>query len=315
MCYNKTFPFLAMLSCHPFRSKLNIKQCSNLSKVLSSNRCNKCVKAPRSVYNPTALNYSSRVFHVRSVTYSVRKNPFSYITSLIESERGTDRHGKHFSSTGLPVILPGSSLGCVGIPLLMTCFLYQGKKLTHVQFRKYSMTRGKASHYDVLGLPTHSTQAQIKNAFFKLSKLYHPDVNDSKEAVSKFHDILEAYEVLRNVRKRRMYDEGIQNPDDPRYEHTDSRDYTNGFRSSEKFGRQRYQAPPTGRSNIYNFDEFYKQHYGESLRRDRVNKARMEQRNKENDTSDKSAGNTINGLVFVTIFMATIALVLGLGDK
>ncbi|KAL3857982.1 hypothetical protein ACJMK2_012603 [Sinanodonta woodiana] len=264
-----------------------------------------------------ALKYSHRLFHVKSSTYSVHKIPFSYIidtTSVTEYERGTPRHGKHFSSTGLPVILPVSSLGCGGIPLLRTWFVYKEKNLTHVQIRKYSMNRGQASHYDVLGLPTHSTQAQIKNAFFKLSKLYHPDVNDSKEAVSKFHNILEAYEVLGNVRKRRMYDEGIQNPDDSRYEHAHSPDYTNGFRTSEKFGRQRYQAPPTGRSNIYNFDEFYKQHYGESLRRDRVNKDRMQQRQKEKDMSDKSAGDTVNGMLFTTVLMATLALLFQLAE-
>lgn len=65
------------------------------------------------------------------------------------------------------------------------------------------------SHYDVLGLTPKATQAEIKTAYYKLSKVYHPDKNQgSSDAATKFRDITSAYEILGNVRTRKLYDKG-----------------------------------------------------------------------------------------------------------
>lgn len=66
-----------------------------------------------------------------------------------------------------------------------------------------------SNHYDVLGLTPKATQAEIKSAYYKLSKVYHPDKNQgSQDAATKFRDITSAYEILGNVRTRRLYDKG-----------------------------------------------------------------------------------------------------------
>lgn len=65
------------------------------------------------------------------------------------------------------------------------------------------------NHYDSLGLTPKATQADVKGAYYKLSMVYHPDKNEGCDvAAQKFRDITEAYEVLGNVRLRKLYDKG-----------------------------------------------------------------------------------------------------------
>ena len=62
------------------------------------------------------------------------------------------------------------------------------------------------NYYDVLGVDKNASQDQIKSAYFKLAKQYHPDVNKSAEAPAKFKEINEAYGVLSDAEKRKNYD-------------------------------------------------------------------------------------------------------------
>lgn len=67
----------------------------------------------------------------------------------------------------------------------------------------------KRNHYNSLGITPKATQADIKSAYYELSKVYHPDRNQgSEENLQKFRDVTEAYEVLGNVRTRKLYDRG-----------------------------------------------------------------------------------------------------------
>ncbi len=61
-------------------------------------------------------------------------------------------------------------------------------------------------YYEILGLKKGAADAEIKSAYRKLARKYHPDVNKTKEAESKFKDINEAYEVLGDKEKRGRYD-------------------------------------------------------------------------------------------------------------
>lgn len=63
-------------------------------------------------------------------------------------------------------------------------------------------------YYQVLGVARDASEADIKKAFRKLARQYHPDVaKDKKKAEEKFKEINEAYEVLSDAEKRRKYDE------------------------------------------------------------------------------------------------------------
>ena len=67
----------------------------------------------------------------------------------------------------------------------------------------------KKDYYEVLGVPRSASEDEIKKAFRKLARKYHPDVNrdDPKTAEAKFKEINEAYEVLSNQENRAKYDQ------------------------------------------------------------------------------------------------------------
>jgi curved DNA-binding protein len=68
-----------------------------------------------------------------------------------------------------------------------------------VQFRDY---------YETLGVPKTASETEIRSAFRKLARKYHPDVaKDKKAAEEKFKEINEAYEVLSDPEKRKKYDQ------------------------------------------------------------------------------------------------------------
>jgi len=61
-------------------------------------------------------------------------------------------------------------------------------------------------YYEVLGVNKNATEEEIKKAYKKLARKYHPDVNKDKDAEKKFKEINEAYEVLGDKEKRKKYD-------------------------------------------------------------------------------------------------------------
>ncbi len=65
----------------------------------------------------------------------------------------------------------------------------------------------KRDFYDILGLSRSATDAQVKSAYRKLARKYHPDVNKAADAEDKFKEATEAYEVLSDPKKRQMYDQ------------------------------------------------------------------------------------------------------------
>lgn len=63
------------------------------------------------------------------------------------------------------------------------------------------------SLYETLGLNDNADASEIKKAYRKLAKKYHPDLNPSKEAEEKFKEINGAYEVLSDSSKKQQYDQ------------------------------------------------------------------------------------------------------------
>ena len=108
--------------------------------------------------------------------------------------------------------------------------------------------------YSIIGVSPNATQQQIKEQYYKLSMKYHPDRNKgSQQAHQKFTELTEAYSILGQHDLRRKYDKGLlqgyprKSPLQPKRE-------------------QHHMATMTGKKRIYDFDEFYRAHYGESLK-------------------------------------------------
>ncbi|KDR16290.1 DnaJ-like protein subfamily C member 30 [Zootermopsis nevadensis] len=135
------------------------------------------------------------------------------------------------------------------------------------------------SHYDSLGLSPHATQADIKSAYYKMSMEFHPDKNKgSDEAAQKFRAISDAYEVLGNLKLRKLYDKGILHTAGPQFtqhaeETTQDDPELRFYRSREHRSRA---PPPTGKTSIYDFDEWTRMHYGKVFARREAAKARHE---------------------------------------
>lgn len=114
--------------------------------------------------------------------------------------------------------------------------------------------------YSILKISPTATQQQIKEQFYQLSMLYHPDRNTgSQTAHQRFSEITEAYSILGQHTLRRKYDKGLlqEYPRKPRHgTHTHSDHYQSGTTAS-------MSSTP---KKVYDFDEFYRAHYGEALK-------------------------------------------------
>ncbi|XP_021954655.1 protein tumorous imaginal discs, mitochondrial isoform X3 [Folsomia candida] len=81
-------------------------------------------------------------------------------------------------------------------------FSIQLKRSIHVS----SNLSQRKDYYQILGIPKNAATKEVKNAYYKLAKQYHPDTNKDSNAKLKFQDVSEAYEVLSDDTKRREYD-------------------------------------------------------------------------------------------------------------
>lgn len=88
-------------------------------------------------------------------------------------------------------------------------------------------------YYEILGVDKNASADEIKSAYRKLAKKYHPDLNKTPEAQNKFKEINEAYEVLGDEKKRSNYDQFGNAEGGPNFEDIFG---GGGFSASGNFG-------------------------------------------------------------------------------
>ena len=81
----------------------------------------------------------------------------------------------------------------------------QPKKEQKTSEKETRFNYKKMNHYDILGVPSSATDKELKIAFLKLAKKYHPDVYKGINS-DHFKRVNEAYTLLKNARKRADYD-------------------------------------------------------------------------------------------------------------
>ena len=117
-------------------------------------------------------------------------------------------------------------------------------------------------YYKILGVDKKATPAQIKKAYRKLARKYHPDVNPNDEgAKKKFQQVNEANEVLSDVEKRKKYDEYGEH-----WQHADAYEEAKkqgAYQNAGKgFGGGGYQRYSSSEFDGEDFSDFFSSMFG-----------------------------------------------------
>jgi hypothetical protein len=91
--------------------------------------------------------------------------------------------------------------------LLTTHVEHPSKGLDHQRRRLSTAWRGKRSPYEILGVDRNSSPKDVKIAYFREAKKYHPDLNpNNPDATRKFQEVAAAYEILSDPKRKAMFD-------------------------------------------------------------------------------------------------------------
>jgi len=149
-----------------------------------------------------------------------------------------------------------SAFGCNKTPK----YQYQLLGLIYKSHRNFAVQQFdvKKDYYKVLGVSQNASQAEIKKAFYKLAKQYHPDVNKGSDV--KFKEINEAYEVLGDDSKKRSYDDARRSASST--SSTSGAGYSSGSYGQNPYGQYNqnyYQSgnPYTKNSQYSSQQSFY----------------------------------------------------------
>ncbi|GAB1599108.1 uncharacterized protein LOC115217151 [Argonauta hians] len=115
--------------------------------------------------------------------------------------------------------------------------------------------------FDVLEVTPKSRTSDIKKSFYRLSKKYHPDINKSAEAISKFAEISSAYEILKNPIKRQLYEKGLAGSNRT-ISHEDMKTYKKGADSAEELLSRHGTANSHIKRKAAQYDQDFWYYYG-----------------------------------------------------
>ncbi len=117
-------------------------------------------------------------------------------------------------------------------------------------------------YYKTLGVKKEATDKEIKSAYRKLARKYHPDTNKSAKAESRFKEIQEAYEVLSDPDKRQKYDTLGSNWDSDMAEDVMRRYYNSSHSGKESGHNKFYTFKTSGFGEQDPFSDFFKAFFG-----------------------------------------------------
>ncbi|MBE6302927.1 MAG: J domain-containing protein [Bacteroidales bacterium] len=125
-------------------------------------------------------------------------------------------------------------------------------------------------YYKILGVEKNATQQEIRKAFRKQAKKYHPDINkDDPHAQEKFQAINEANEVLSDPEKRKKYDEYGENWKHAEEYEAQRRNYESQARSSDRFDGYEFGEFSSGGDFSSFFEELFGNRFSRQKRRQR----------------------------------------------
>lgn len=95
-------------------------------------------------------------------------------------------------------------------------------------------------YYRLLGVDRAATAAEIRRAYYRMAKIWHPDVSQAGEAKSRFQQISKAYRVLSNPLSRKAYDQRLTDP----WVRNVRKDYYRYGTSNQAYTESSSSAPP-----------------------------------------------------------------------
>lgn len=155
----------------------------------------------------------------------------------------------------------------------------------------------KKDYFAVLGVTPTCSTSKVKAAFFRLSKIHHPDINKSEEAAQKFHELSEAHEILTNKRLRLQYEEG-------RRMHTQGGIHR-GMRSQNY---KHYNATGPLQKDTdgnYNHDEWMDKHYSTLFAKSQKQREKFQHDIYQQDVERKALMKKEGIMIFPTGFKVT----------
>jgi len=118
------------------------------------------------------------------------------------------------------------------------------------------------NYYDILGVPKTASEEQIKKAYRKLARKWHPDINPgNKEAEQQFKDISQAYDVLGKPEKRKLYDEFGEEGLQSGFDSQKAREYKKWSEFQQSRKNREGKTADFGRYQSY--EDIFKDIYGE----------------------------------------------------
>ena len=179
--------------------------------------------------------------------------------------------------------------------------------------RFYADKRSSLNHYHVLGVESSASSKEIKAAFYRLSKKYHPDVNtEDVNATSKFNTISNAYDILNDPIKRREYDNQLisrTSTPDPYIYYNRTSPYAQRARAHRPSARQTsYSANGfQGNTRTTNHGSFDQRQYEADQPGDSDSKDPVNEEEEEEDLTPKPPR-----IVISKIFLFSLLLTFGL---
>ncbi|XP_068194146.1 uncharacterized protein [Antennarius striatus] len=221
------------------------------------------------------------------------------LVNIVSPNRGLDKFHRNLCASGFARLSWGH-----GQSVFIRAYSSNGS-------RSEPLYNTKTGYYDILEVPPKATQAQIKTAYYKQSFIYHPDRNaGSAVATVRFSEISEAYTVLGNKALRKKYDRGILSQSDLVATARPSGKETTGSPAKRQSESRGSVTGADRRGDVFDFDNFFKAHYGDQLRREKELRTRKEEMQKKNmgETEHEKLDKLVK-LIFLGMVSITVVVV------